>query len=88
VGESEVLIVVPVQQTFEPGAKSTDELISTSYRAAPGTGFQLKRGSNSSGAVARSLTCGVVVDGHSHVNEATAEGTPRLPWASSGVTPQ
>jgi hypothetical protein len=30
VGESEVAIVVPLQQTFEPGAKSDEELTSTS----------------------------------------------------------
>jgi len=30
VGESEVAIVVPVQHTFEPSAKSDEELISTS----------------------------------------------------------
>jgi hypothetical protein len=29
-GDSDVAIVLPVQQTFEPGAKSTEELISTS----------------------------------------------------------
>jgi hypothetical protein len=45
VGEIEVAIVAPSQQTFEPGAKSEEELISTSYRAAPGTGFHEKRGS-------------------------------------------
>jgi len=29
-GESEVAMLAPLQQTFEPGAKSTDELTSTS----------------------------------------------------------
>jgi hypothetical protein len=45
VGDSELAIVVPEQQTFEPSAKSEDELISTSYRAAPATGFQENLGS-------------------------------------------
>src|SRR4051812_43387556 len=45
IGESDDAIVVPLQQTFEPGAKSTDGLTSTSYFAAPGIGSQENFGS-------------------------------------------
>jgi hypothetical protein len=89
VGDSELAIVVVEQHTFEPGAKSDDVLISTSYLAAPATGFQENFGSKSSGSVeSRSVTVGVVVDGHDQENEATGDGAPRLPSASTGVTPQ
>jgi hypothetical protein len=63
VGASDVEIVSCEQQTFEPGAKSTEELTSTSYFVAPGTGFHENCGSNISGAVIRSVTYAVVVEG-------------------------
>jgi hypothetical protein len=85
VGVYEVAIVGSLQQTFEPGAKSDDELISTWYLAAPATGVQENCGSKTSLAGLRSLTCGVVVDGQSHENEATGDATPRLPSASTGM---
>jgi hypothetical protein len=88
VGESEVPIVGAEQQTLEPDAKSTDGLISTSYLAAPGTGFQENFGSNTSGEAFRSVTCGVVDEGQSQLNDATGVATPRLPSASTGVTLQ
>ena len=89
VGDSDVAIVVVEQHTFEPGAKSDDELMSTSYFAAPATGFHENFGSKTSGSVElRSVTVGVVVDGHDQENDATGDGAPRLPSASTGVTPQ
>jgi len=45
VGENVVVTSGSRQQTFEPTAQSFDGLISTSYRAAPGTGVQVNRGS-------------------------------------------
>ena len=45
VGDSDVAIVVPLQQTFEPAAKSADGFTSTSYFAAPGMAFQENFGS-------------------------------------------
>jgi hypothetical protein len=86
VGANEVETVSCVQQTFEPGAKSTDELTSTSYFVAPGTGSQENCGSNISSADIRSVTCGVVVEGQDHVNEETGDGAPRLPSESTGTT--
>ena len=86
VGASDVEVVSCEQQTFEPGAKSTDEFTSTSYFVAPGTGSQENCGSNISGATIRSVTRVVVVDGHDHVKEETGEGVPRLPSESTGTT--
>jgi hypothetical protein len=74
------------QQTFDPGAKSTEELTSTSYFVAPGTGFQENCGSYISGASIRSVTCVVVVDGQAHVKEETGDGVPLLPSESTGTT--
>ena len=88
VGEIEVAIVAPSQQTFEPGVKSDEELTSTSYRAAPGIGFHEKRGSYASGAGFRSSSCVAVAEGQSQLKEATGVETPRLPSASTGVTLQ
>ena len=85
-GASEVDVVSCAQQTFEPGAKSTDELTSTSYFVAPGTASQENCGSNISSADMRSLTCRVVVDGQDHVNEETGDGVPLLPSESTGTT--
>ena len=53
---SELPITGLVQQTFEPGAKSTDGLISSSYLAAPAIGSQEKSGSKTSGAANMSST--------------------------------
>jgi hypothetical protein len=74
------------QQTFEPGAKSTDELTSTSYFVAPGTGSHENCGSNISGASIRSVTRAVVAEGQDHVNEVTGDGVPLLPSESTGTT--
>ena len=46
------------QHTREPGAKSRDELISTSYRAAPGTASHENCGSTTSGSETRSAKRG------------------------------
>ena len=54
VGACEAPIIVPVQQTFEPGEKSAVGLTSSSYFAAPGTGVHEKNGSNTSVSVMRS----------------------------------
>ena len=62
-GQSLAMMVSWVQQTLEPGAKSTEEFTSTSYFVAPGTGVQENCGSNISSAVIRSVTAGVVVEG-------------------------
>ena len=86
VGDSDVDVVVWVQQTFEPGVKSTEELTSTSYFVAPGTAVQENCGSNISVADMRSVTAGVVVEGHDHEKEETGDGIPRLPSESTGVT--
>ena len=85
-GASDVDVVSCAQQTFEPGAKSTDELTSTSYFVAPGTGSQENCGSNISSADIRSVTCRVVVDGQDHVKEETGDGVPLLPSESTGTT--
>ena len=88
VGESEVDVVSWVQQTFEPGAKSTEELTSTSYFVAPATGVHENCGSNISVADMRSVTAGVVVDGHDQLKEEIGDCVPRLPSESTGVTAQ
>ena len=86
VGESEVPTTGALQQTLEPGAKSTDGLISTSYLAAPAIGSQEKWGSKTSVAVIRASTRVTVLVGQVHMNDCTGEGAPRWPCASIGVT--
>ena len=81
-------MIVPVQQTFEPGEKSAVGLTSSSYFAAPATGVHEKNGSKTSGSVIRSLTAGVVAVGQVQVNDCTGDGWPRWSCASIGVTPQ
>ena len=49
-------MMVPVQQTFEPGEKSAVGLTSSSYFTAPGTDAHEKNGSNTSGSHIRSVT--------------------------------
>src|SRR5918997_578231 len=48
VGECEVAMIVPLQHTFEPGEKSAVGLTSSSYLAAPDTGFHENNGSKTS----------------------------------------
>ena len=77
VGAWEAPIIVPVQQTFEPGEKSAVGLTSSSYFAAPGTGVHEKNGSKTSVSVIRSDTDGVVEVGQVQVKDCTGDGTPR-----------
>ena len=87
VGASEVEVVSCAQQTFEPGAKSTDELTSTSYFVAPGTGVPRElRVEHLVGGHRDRSPAGVVVDGQDHVNEETGDGVPLLPSESTGTT--
>ena len=70
-------MIVPLQQTFEPGEKSAVGFTSSSYLAAPGTGAQENNGSKTSVSVIRSPTVGAVAVGHVHVKDWTGDGTPR-----------
>jgi hypothetical protein len=86
VGASEVEIVSCEQQTFDPGAKSIEELTSTSYFVAPGTAVHENCGSKNSVAGTRSVSTGVVAEGHDQLKAETDEGVPRLPSESTGTT--
>ena len=89
VGESEVAVVVPLQQIFEPGAKSDEVEISSSYADAPSTVPHEKSGSISSGSVARSVTTGEPAEAFQcTTTERVADGRPLWLSASSGVTLQ
>ena len=76
-----------MQQTFEPGAKSTEELTSTSYFVAPGTGGPRELRVEHLGARRRGRSrSGVVIDGHEQLNDETGDARPRLPSESTGTT--
>jgi hypothetical protein len=87
-GEYPVATVVDEQHTRELLLKSWEKLTSISYRAAPGTGVQLRRGSNNSWASTRSRRLVWVADGHPQRNDRTAERAPSWFSASIGVTAQ
>ena len=88
VGEIEVALVVS-PTTLEPGAKSAEVEISTSYCDAPSTVPHEKSGSISSGSGERSVTTGVPAEAFQWTTyERTGDGRPLWPSASSGVTLQ
>ena len=88
VGENVVPTIGWLQQTRAPGDQSSEELISTSYFAAPGTGSHESCGSNVSGSARRSRRLTRVEDGQIHRNDVQADSLPRLRSASKGVTLQ